>query len=337
MAETLSTAPVFIVGPGRSGTTLVRSLLSAHSRICVTPETHFLKTAEAHGGLVHGKPADVEAFWAQYAASPRFKDLGVDADRCRRLAEAGGEPTMRSVFAALLTAYGERCGKPRVGEKTPGHWRWLDEIEACFPDARTILLRRDPRAVVASQLKTPWGKPNGGGLFLESRAARVALYAKEWRDLFTSGLVDRPSVLVVGYEALVADPERETRRICAFLDEDFEPAMLTERSDRSAPPPAAVGDRQGEWSGWAVDHNRKTLAAISTASVEAWRNELGRGEVAMIEGWCAEPMRAAGYPPASSRRRRALGAFGLRAVRALENAEGRARRAVRGLRRAPQG
>lgn len=33
--------PIFIVGPGRSGTTLVRSLLSAHSRIAVTPETHF--------------------------------------------------------------------------------------------------------------------------------------------------------------------------------------------------------------------------------------------------------------------------------------------------------
>ena len=34
--------PVFIVGPGRSGTTLLRSLLSAHSRITVTPETHVL-------------------------------------------------------------------------------------------------------------------------------------------------------------------------------------------------------------------------------------------------------------------------------------------------------
>lgn len=337
MGETHPTAPVFIVGPGRSGTTLVRSLLSAHSRLCVTPETHFLKTAEAHGGLATGAPADFDAFWARYSASPRFKDLGVDPERCRQLVAQRGEPTMRSIFAALLDAYGERCGKPRVGEKTPGHWRWLDEIEACFPGARTILLRRDPRAVVASQLKTPWGKPNGGGSVLESRAARIALYAREWRELFTSGLAERPSVLVVDYEALVSDAEREARRMCAFLGESYEPAMLTDRSDRNAPPPAAMQDRRGAWSEWAVDHNRKTLSAISTASVEAWRSELGRGEVAMIEGWCATPMRAAGHLPVSSRRDRALGTLGLHAVRALESAEGRARRAVRGLRRAPQG
>ena len=41
----LSEPPVFIVGAGRSGTTLLRTLLSAHPRLAVTPETHFMAFA----------------------------------------------------------------------------------------------------------------------------------------------------------------------------------------------------------------------------------------------------------------------------------------------------
>lgn len=83
MSSVLSEPPIFIVGAGRSGTTLIRSLLSAHSRIAVTPETHFLKVAQQNGGLRDGAPAHFEAFWRGFSQSQRFKDLGVSPERCR--------------------------------------------------------------------------------------------------------------------------------------------------------------------------------------------------------------------------------------------------------------
>jgi len=35
--------PIFIVGVGRSGTSLVQSMLNAHSKIAFPPETHFVR------------------------------------------------------------------------------------------------------------------------------------------------------------------------------------------------------------------------------------------------------------------------------------------------------
>lgn len=51
--------PVFIAGAGRSGTTLMR-LLSAHSRICVRPETHFMARAEKWGFRERDAPLDID-------------------------------------------------------------------------------------------------------------------------------------------------------------------------------------------------------------------------------------------------------------------------------------
>ena len=153
-------APIFVVGAGRSGTTLLQRLLSAHSRIAIAPETHWLRQAEHRTGRPAAEePADPEAAFAGYAANLRFRDLGIDQARWRALAEATPGPRLRAGFAALLAAYAERAGKPRVGEKTPGHVFWAQLLLEWFPDARLVVIMRDPRAQAASMMETPWGLP----------------------------------------------------------------------------------------------------------------------------------------------------------------------------------
>ena len=36
--------PIFIIGVGRSGTSLLQSMLNSHSKIAFTPETHFIRS-----------------------------------------------------------------------------------------------------------------------------------------------------------------------------------------------------------------------------------------------------------------------------------------------------
>lgn len=300
--------PIFIVGPGRSGTTLLRGLLSAHSRIAVTPETHFMARADAWG-LRNGAPKNFEAFWTEYIGWLRFRDLGVDATRCRELIDRQNEYSFASTFRAVLSAYQECAGKARVGEKTPGHSAYLSTLLDWFPDARILFTQRDPRAVVASQLKTAYVRKKmttrslRHGLLTGKREEQIIFYARQWFEnfeKFRAPWQDDSRVYTVVYEDLVRDTESEFRSICAFLEEDFEASALSDRRGESVPIHAAR-DSDPQMEQWRREHHNKSVAPITSDSLTKWKSELTPREVALIEACCKKPMIAKGYSLSTSK------------------------------------
>jgi hypothetical protein len=336
-------APIFIVGPGRSGTTLLSSLLSAHSRIAITPETHFMKRAEAYG-LARGGPVDFEHFWKRYTSWTRFRDLGIDADVCRSRI-VGERPSFEAIFSAVLATFLESTGKQRVGEKTPGHAQFIHYIFDWFRDARVIGTRRDPRAVVASQLQTAYVRLNRtplslrSGVLSGSRLRDVAFYADDWARVYSERLglwESDPRVHVIAYEDLVQDAEGQLRGICHFLEETFEPSMLEVRTPANASLPREQVSNP-ELQAWRDEHHTRAQSRVSAESLSKWRHELSPWEVAMIEGRCASSMERFGYATSQPPIRRALGRALTSAVLHLERMESRGRgmtrRAIRGVRR----
>lgn len=286
-----------------------------------------MKRAEKEGGLESGVPDEFDAFWDRYTSWVRFKDLGLDADRCRELVERQGERTFRGVFRAVLMAYGERVGAARVGEKSPGHVLFLPQLLKWFPKARIIIMRRDPRAVVASQLHTPWVQNRltpfslRGGFLLGKRCHEVAYYADDWTTIYediTTTWQDDPRVHIVAYEDLVQDAEGELRAVCDFVGESYEPAMLTERTRETVPLPA--GTAKSDLERWRRKHHDKTLRPISADSLEKWKERLSQTEVAMVEGYCTG-MRAAGYAPSMPALHRSIGRVVTEAVLKTGSAE----------------
>jgi len=298
-------SPVFIVGAGRSGTTLVRSLLSAHSRMVVTPETYFLSNAEGYGGLNQRDPARCEAFWRSYVTNQRFLNLEVEPERCQQIAaQCSTHDGMAALFLGTLEAYRERHGKPRIGEKTPNHVRFVSSILANFPDARVLIMQRDPRAVVASQLRMPWSSYHAPslkrGLILHTRFHRVAWHALVWNHIYARilpGIRNDQRVHVVKYEDLVKEPAPMLQVVCEFLGETFEETMLTERSKSTVPEFAALDNLESRMRAWTIEHHQRSLQAIDGTALDAWKMELHPSEVALIEGRCAGAMREAGYKP----------------------------------------
>ncbi len=309
------TDPVFVVGTGRSGTTLMQSLLSAHPRVVIAPETHFMRRvarATPPGG--GDEPTDFETFWREFTATVRFGDLGVDADRCLDLIDAQGRRTFRAVFVALLTAHAEVTGAARVGEKSPSHVRFMGELLAWFPHARFVIMRRDPRAVMASKLRNPFvtreigARSLHGGIVLNGRTDVLRRHIDDY--VHVHGRVvpqwaTRPEVTVVAYEDLVTDPGTELRRVCAFLDEHYDPAMLTGGPAAPAAAPSSLHDDRLD--AWRRDHLDRARGPVNAASVGSWRETLTPTEVALIEAGCAEVMAEAGYRPSGGARRRAYG------------------------------
>lgn len=311
MSGAIPQRPIFIVGAPRSGTTLLRSLLAAHPGIAVTPETHFLTTAAKFGNL-HRPASDFDRFWERYSNSTRFRDLGIDRTECR--ARMGANPTFREAFATLLTLYARTAGKVRVGEKTPKHIFHIRDLLEWFPNARLIAVERDPRAVIASQLRSPWIRKKlaplslRGGILVRSRLTCIMTLAREWSEIYEVRLPEWNSekrVLTLCYEEFVRQPEESLRDVCEFLGEVYDPEMITGRSEESVPLARATEGLTDEtWREWRIQHHAQTLRPISAASLDKWKDTLSPREVWLIEGICARGMRTAGYARSSPPSRR---------------------------------
>jgi hypothetical protein len=295
--------PIFIVGPGRSGTTLLRTLLSAHPDIAIAPETHFMKSVN-NWIASHNDNKNVELFWKEYSQSIRFADLDIDEERCYEVFQAKNERDFKNLFEAILQVYGEKTGKSVIGEKTPGHVFFIEELTRWFPGARFIALQRDPRAVVASQLRTPWveAELNRMGLIIGTRLHQTAHYSRNWTMIYEitdAFQKDGFNILIVKYENLVSDTENELNNVMDFLGEEYTDALIYNEKRDNVHTPSGKNKHQTKdnWKDWREKHHSQSLRPISSESVDKWRINLFPREVFLVEGWCKTKMIDAGYTP----------------------------------------
>lgn len=269
----------FVVGVGRSGTTLLRLMLDAHPQLAIGPETQFVPDV-----LQSANPVDTiigARTWGDF-----------DLDPTEFAHRARGED-LAGVLRAFYSLYAESQGKPRWGEKTPGYVKNMDSIAAVLPEARFIHLIRDGRDVALSR--------RARGMGADKPMARTA---NLWRRRIDGaraqarGLGDR--YLELRYEDLVADPEPHLRRICEFIDLEFDEAML--RHDQGAEARLAeLGDLDAEGGRQARDADERAAAharakgAPTTARTGAWRTEMSAEDEREFEGAAGDLLRDLGY------------------------------------------
>lgn len=271
--------PFFVVGCPRSGTTLLQLMLHAHPRLAVPPETRFLLPAYVSrlrfGDLREENNRRELARWIVARKATRFFDLGLDADRTVD-AIAAGPPTLGSALDAVYGSYAARFGKARWGDKRPAYVRHIGVLRRLFPDAQFVHLVRDGRDCVASLLEMSWW-PHG-----------VRHAAATWAQAIDHGRRAARSLPAgtyheLRYEALVSDPEAELRRLCAFLGEEYDPAM-TEPSRVAA---QAV-PRRKRW-------HARTRTELTADRFGSWRDRLMPADVALCEAVLGGRLAAYGY------------------------------------------
>jgi hypothetical protein len=210
-ASASAEAPIFVVGTGRSGTTLMRQMLDAHPRIHVTHEASpYFYLSLAPRGL------PIETFLERYFDTFSFRWLRIDPTAVRAELPSDSGRAVRPVDAvrAVLKAKARRRGKPRWGEKDPLLVMSLDRIFREFAEPRVIHLVRDPRATVQSLTRMPWSSES---LLLNSVFCRIQL-------ALLSAHADR--ILEVRLEDLLADPRSVMRSVLDFVGEPWDEAVL---------------------------------------------------------------------------------------------------------------
>ncbi|MBX5440483.1 MAG: sulfotransferase [Solirubrobacteraceae bacterium] len=187
--DRLLVAPAFVLSSVRSGSTLLRVLLDSHSQIHSPPELHL---------------RDLTVRQRSKYAKRAMAALKLDQDQLDYL-----------FWDRLLHRELSAAGKSLLVNKTPSDVFIVDRIRACWPDARFIFLLRHPAAIARSRHRA---RPQDS---VERNVEMVLRYGNAVEDARR-----RLPGHTVRYEDLASDPETETKRLCAFLGVDWEPAML---------------------------------------------------------------------------------------------------------------
>ena len=258
--------PVFVVGHGRSGTSILTNLIRKYLHVGFGTESQFF--IRYYRQLARYGDLSVEAnrrLLIDDLSTERFfvrsRKYGVRLDQARAVADA--EPTYGGVLAAILTQCAEAQQMTRWGDKTPEYSRHLPILRELFPTAQFIHVVRDGRDVALSGYEVHFGPKN----------AYAA--AREWGELLErvgafAATVPQGDFLEVRYEDLLRSPERTFERLIRFLDIDDEGGEVTRTVGRLA----AAEIRPGNFDKWKTQFSRRDRE-IFEAMAGVWLERYG--------------------------------------------------------------
>ena len=271
----------FITGTGRSGTTLLQSMLSRGQGVFIPEETHFMSLLWHHRKRLG--PLQSDAGWsaakAAIAKRSAFADISFEQERFDALAEAGPRhyATLLSAWLKSAAHTAQESGQPVpkvLGEKSPSHSSYVLELLAMMPGSSVIHIGRAPRDVAVSQREAWNGPPM-------SAAVRWRLDQERNADL--EALVSPERYTTIRYEDLVSDPEPHLRRACEVLPIEFRPDMLEPHKRKNK----GYADHE--------THKQRTLEPITGSRIGRYRGKLSTTAIAAIERVCGPQMQRLGY------------------------------------------
>jgi hypothetical protein len=141
----------------------------------------------------------------------------------------------------------ENTGKKFWAEKTPENIYTIKYFINEFQNSKIVHIVRDPRDVVLSLMKRGFSLEEAGDIWLSSVSS-------------IQPFVDNKNIYEIRYEDLVLNPEREIKKLCIFLELEYEETLLEKDYQ--------VNKRETFFDSWENEPNSK----ISTSSLKKYKN-----------------------------------------------------------------
>jgi len=246
---------IFVVGPERSGTTLLKNVLRSHSNMCsVDGETAFFLRKR------------YDNFEPKFLESKKYDKIFKKST------------SVTGIFDELAREVKNKEGTQIFLEKTPAHAQRASYLIDRFPFSYVVFIIRDPRDALRSAKKHEdyWAN-------LPSED-RVGSYIKSWRQSVRSyfEVKENNRVLLVRYEDFCRAPKKELQKLGESLEIDVQSQQLRPDSYGST----SVAHR---------DAHTRLREPITDESVGLWKQELSPTEVKRVEKYLAEEMEKLGY------------------------------------------
>lgn len=276
----LMETPFFIIGHPRSGTTLLRFMLSSHSRLYIPEETgfipHLLTKApfQAPMSLVDIEKCintigKLNYLWHGLVDNPVefYKSLQ--------------EPTLPYLIDALYQIQIAPFNARRWGDKTPLYIQYIEQISQLFSQSQFIHVIRDGRdTALSARRKWHLERPYQDFYYLIYNWARNVNTGRQ-----AGSALGSTRYIEIYYEELIDDPEQILKSLCQFLNEDFDPAMLdhTQLARQVGPGP---------------DYHTEVLDPVRRDRSHQWQSRLNRTEKITADLIAGDLLEELGYQKA---------------------------------------
>lgn len=203
---------IFLISQPRAGSTLTQRILGTHREIYTVSEPWI---------MLHPLYAmRRDGYQAEYSIQNSQRAL----DNFLNLHPEGEDAYFQAVRQMNLSLYQgllQTSGKRYFLDKTPRYYYILPELYRTFPEAKYILLLRNPLAIFCSIFNT----------FIQDHWWKIQYYQGDLLrapNLIAQGLTDlQNKSLVLQYENLLVNPEIEIERVCNFLNVSFDAEIIS--------------------------------------------------------------------------------------------------------------
>ena len=279
-SSNLSCIPFFIIGSGRSGNTLLRSILSGNSDISIPPESYRLPFAIKKFHIFNNRNWEdvVSQVLKEFEDCKEFYTWKINIKDVQKRLEniENSKRSLSNIFDELFCAYSEKhsAGSKIWGDKTPMNTLYLDWISTVFPHSKFIHIIRDGRDVASSYLKM-------------ERYDNILEAANRWInsiDLAQSfGSKIKDNYMEIRYEDLVTSPKDVIKNTCDFLDINYDSKMLDHTKQVEK-----LGDTD-------KSHHSNLSKPISSESIGKWKNNLSESDQESITKLLHKHLHRLGY------------------------------------------
>jgi hypothetical protein len=283
--------PIFILGNSRSGTTLLRLMLTCHENISIPPEGPFFFFLEPKYHDVSDINSKViEDFISELFSVPKMDEWNLDKQRLFERLNNTPVESFIDLINGVHKEYMISSGKikNRWGDKSGSYSiRFINSIKRSLPNAHLVNIIRDGRDVACSY-RSLYGTK---GKYAPNFPTNIIEIALQWRSNVSriNDFLDkwpRDQQTIVKYEDLVSNPTKSLQNLCDDIDEVFDVNMLNFHNLNSK-----FELEPKKYLSW----KQKTLEAVSDSQVERWKSELSDEDVSLFEYIAGDTLIYYGY------------------------------------------
>ena len=263
---------IFVVGCGRSGTTLLQSLLNSHPNIIATPECFFMVILYPRFAKIKNwTKKDVLDFVEALYSIQNFALWLINKEELTQELISVMEYADYRLICRMVY-YQMRSKKENVQviiDKNPASSLFIGRLLRIFPEAKFIHLVREPKDCVSAHIKR----------FNKQNTFFIAWY---WRGFNASVEKVKQSLpdkfFTILYEDFVRNTEQTMMKLCAFIKVPFDSKIMQNQFPEMLP----LYSENKTFERIKVVHEG-LLSPINDSNIGKWKKEMNKRDAAITD------------------------------------------------------